>query len=288
MGGKGGKVQAPDYGPVAAANKEAAEVSAAVAREQLAWAKEQYAADRGVSDQIVAQFMDTMKSESDAAAATRDRYEKVFQPVEDRMVREAAEYDTPARRELEASRASAEVAASMDGQRRAALAALEGFGVDPSMARSAALDAGVRVAQGAAQAAAANQGRLTAEATGRALTGEVVNLGRGYPGQVAQAYGTAQGAGQGAVGSQLGTTASGASTMGTGAQWQGLSNSALGNWGNQVTSQINNANTVNAQRSNFFGQALGAVTGALMGPMGGLGGSVAGGLFNMGRKALMA
>lgn len=280
MGGKGGKVAAPDYTPVAAANKEAAEISAQVAREQLAWAKEQYATDRGVADKIVQRMLTTMDSEAEAAAADRTRYQDTFQPLEDRLIADATSYASPERQEQEAARAQAEVAAAFEGQRRGALAALESYGVDPSTARSQALDIGVRVAQGAAQASAANQGRLTAEATGRALMGEAVNLGRGYPGQVAQAYGTAQQAGQGAIGSQLGTTQSGSQTMGSPTAWQGLSNSALGNWGNQVTSQIASANQANTARANqqsgMFGQALGAVTGALLGPAGGFQKSVAG------------
>jgi hypothetical protein len=352
MGGKGKSAPAPDYSPIAAANREAAEVSAQVAREQLAWAREQYDRDRGITDQVVGVMLGNMRSEAKAGAADRDRYQQMFQPVEDRLVqdavadrdryervfrpvedmlvqdsvadrnryrqdtvpleqalaREAREYDTEGRRELMAGRAVSDVSQAFDAARRGALANLESYGIDPSQTRAGALDLGVRTAQAAAAASAANDARLRTEDTARALrmdainvgrsgidatarasalgnqltgsVGNAVNVGRGYPGQVASAFQTSQSAGQGAIGSQLGTTASGASTMGTGLGWQGQANTALGNWGNQVVS-LNNAatqaNTARAgQTASTIGSLAGAVGGVLAGPAGGAASSIAG------------
>jgi hypothetical protein len=357
MGGKGGKAEAPDYGSIAAASKDSVEMQSKVAQEQLAWAKEQYALDRGVSDRVIDQMMSTMESEAEAAAADRKRYQEVFQPVEDRLVqdaladrdryeqkirpledmmledsvadrnryraetvpleqalmKDAAEYNTQAKQEQMAGRATGDVSMAFEAARKGALANLESFGVDPSQTRAGALDLGVRTAQAAAAAGAANDARLRVEDTGRLLrmdainvgratgvdatargaslgadskgaVGNAVNVGRGYPGQVASAFQTSQGAGQSAVQSGLATTGSGVNSMGSGVQWQQGANGVLGNWGNQVTSQKNAASQAasaqSGQTAGMVGSLIGGAAGFMVGgPMGaGLGASLGGGI----------
>lgn len=356
MGGGGKAPAAPDYGPIAAANREAAEVQAQVAREQLAWAREQYDRDSSITNRVVTQLLGTMESEAAAGTADRERYQRVFQPIEDRLAQDsladrdrydrvfrpvedalvqdamadraryrsdtvpleqalaqdAATYNTQERQDLNAGRAVSDVTQAFESARRSAQANLESFGVDPSQTRAGALDLGVRTAQAAAAAGAANNARLETENIGRALrmdainvgrasgadataraaalgsslqgsVGNAVNVGRGYPGQVASAFQTSQNAGQGAVGSNLNTTGSGASTMGTGVQWYGLSNGALGNWGGQVAGMNNAAMGANAQmsgqRSSMIGSLIGAGAGLALSPTMGLSNSLIGSLF---------
>jgi hypothetical protein len=157
-------------------------------------------------------------------------------------------------------RAQANVAQQFEGQRQAAQQQLESFGVDPSSTRYAALDIGTRAAQAAAQAAAGNQASEMVDAQGRALRSEAINVGRGYPGQIATQYGTATAAGNSAVSNNLATTASGANTMGTPTQWQGLGNQALGVWGNTLNTGYQNqlaAYNANKSNSSGIGSALG-------------------------------
>lgn len=268
-GGKGAKVAAPDYTPVAAANREAAEISAQVSREQLAWAREQYAQDREITQQFLDVMLPNMRTESEAAARERDRYQTIFQPLEDALAREAQEYATPERQELEAGKAQADVAQAFDAQRRSALATLESYGVDPSMARAGALDRSARISQAAASAGAANAARTQVENVGRALRGEAINIGRGYPGAVAQAYQTAQQSGGGAVQANLQTTASGANTMGTGMQWTGLQSGFLQNWGQNLDSQGRAWAAGQQARSQAvagIGSAIGGLAGLAMAP----------------------
>ena len=91
--------------------------------------------------------------------------------------------------------AMADVSRSIDAQRAAALTSLQSYGIDPSTTRYGALDASYRIAKAAGQAAAGTQSRRQTEATGLALLGEAINIGRGYPGAVAQAYSTGTQAG---------------------------------------------------------------------------------------------
>ena len=239
MGGKADVPAAPDYSAIAAASQEAAELQYATAQDQLAWAREQYASDYQLTEQIVGQALDINRENAAAARADRQRYQSVFQPLEDELVADARSYNSAERRALEAGRAVADVSQQFDKARMAAAERLEGYGIDPSQTRAGALDTSMRMTQAAAQAGAANQSRVNTENIGRALRGEAINIGRGYPGQVAQAYGTALQAGTQAASTRLATTASGAQTMGTAPQYYGLANNSLNTWSNALTSGYN-------------------------------------------------
>lgn len=261
---KGGKVQAPDYSAIAQASERAAQLSADVSREQLAWAKEQYGRDRQVTDQVLSTLLPAMQSEADAAVADRKRYVDKYQPLEDEAIADAKSFASPERQELEAGRAGAAVASSFDAQRRAAQARLESFGIDPTQTRAAALDIGTRTAQAAMTAGAENDARLQTEAVGRGMRDNAINTGKGYSAQIASAYNTSANAGNSAVGNTNATTGMGAQTMGTGAQWAGLQNQTLGQWGNQVAGLQQaawNTNTARyGQMSSLIGSAIGGAT----------------------------
>lgn len=263
-GGKGKAPEPPDYGPIAAASKEAAEYSYKLGREQLDWAREQDYMNRQVADVVIGSSLDRQAMNDQFALADRQRYEDIYQPLEDTAVQEARSFASPARKEYEMGRASSEVAQQMEGARRSARQQLESFGIDPSATRYAALDLGSRVQQAAAQAGAANQAGQQTEAVGRALRSEAVNVGRGYPGQIAGTYGTALQSGNAAVNSGLATTASGANTMGTAPQYQGLGNQSLGVWGNTLNMGYQNQMAqyqANQQSSSGIGSILGGALG---------------------------
>lgn len=224
MGGKSAP-PAPDYTPMMQAQMAMSAEQAQVSREQLAWAKETWAADRKFTTDMydisrpivlaqaatalanadnVQKILDiqakTSQNEYDAGVENRARYKDVFQPIEDDLVRDAATYDSPQKIDELRGRAMADVSDQFDQTRRTAAQRLESYGIDPGQTRAAALDVGVRTAEAASKAAAGEGARLNAENTGRALRGEAINIGKGYPGQIAQAYATSAGAGQGLVG----------------------------------------------------------------------------------------
>ena len=261
MGGKSSPPPPPDYTPIANASKEAAEISAQLGREQLAWAKEQYASDKQITDKVVNQFLSTQEINAATAAADRARYEKIYQPLEEKLVAEAETYASPERQAMEEGRAQAAVAQQFEQARDSSMRQLESFGVDPTSTRAAALDIGLRAQQAASQAAAGNQARLATEATGRALRSEAINVGRGYPGQIAGQYGTAIQAGAGGVNAALAQTASGAQTMGTAPQYMGLQNQSLGTWSGALNAGYQNqiAAYNAANQDSGWGTALGLV-----------------------------
>jgi hypothetical protein len=261
MGGKASAPPPPDYSGVAAASQKSAELSYKLGQEQLAWAREQYASDRVITDEVVGMSMDIARQNQKTAMEDRARYQNTYQPLEDELVAEAKSYASPERRELEIGKAQAAVAQQFDQQRAAAMQNLQDYGVDPTSGRGQGADIAMRTQQGAATAAAGNQASAMVDATGRALRSEALNIGKGYPGQIAGQYGTALQGGNLGINSQLATTASGANTMGTGAQWQGLGNQAVSAWGNTLNMGYQNQMAqfnANNQGGSGWGSAIGA------------------------------
>lgn len=209
---------APDLGPTAEASEEIARLQAQTASEQLTWAREQDTMNRETLNRVLDVQLPAMEDSAANARQDRERYETLFQPLEENLINEFQNFDSPERRMAEKGKAIADVTSTFDASRRNALQRLESYGVDPSQTRNAALDVGVRTQQAAAQAAAATSAGQRVGDVGRSLRAEAINIGRGMPSQVAGAYGTALQAGQGAVGGSASTTAAGA----------GAANSSLG------------------------------------------------------------
>lgn len=247
MGGKNKAPPAPDYAPVANASVEAARVAQETSREQLAWAREQAAS----IDPYIKNYLDAMTRESgtmvDNAHADRARYETVFQPIEDKFVQQANDWNSAARSDQRAGAAMADVRQAAESRRQSALASLESYGIDPSQTRFQALDLGTRVQEAAAVAAAGTQSRLQSEATGLALQGEAINIGKGYPGQVAQSYAGATQAGNSAIGNAVQGTSALGSAMGSPVQWGA---SATGN-NAQAISALNTSYQNNMARTQY-------------------------------------
>ena len=264
MGGKNDAPDPPDYSGIAKASKESAEFSYKASKDQLAWAKEKYASDKAISEKVINSALNRQDVNDVNAAEDRARYESIYQPLEDQLAKEAEDYANPERMEQNVARAQADVAQQFDASRQRALQNLQSFGVDPSSLRYAALDRAANVQQGAAEAAAGNQSRQQDEAIGRALRSETINVGRGYPGQIAGTYATALQSGNQGMNSALATTQSGSNSMGTPTQWQGSGNAALGTWGNALNSGYSNqlaAWQANQDSSSGLGGLLGTALG---------------------------
>lgn len=265
-GGKQDAPKPPDYSGIAAASKEAAELSYKLGREQLAWAREEYGQNRSLVDTVVGSSLGRQAVNDENAAADRRRYENTYQPLEDEAISDARSYAGPARQEYEMGRAASEVAQAMEASRRNARQQLESFGINPSDTRYGALDLTSRVQGAAAEAGAANQAHAQTEAVGRALRSEAVNVGRGYPGQIAGTYGTALQSGNQAVNSALANYSAGANAMGTAPQYMATGNQALNTWGNTLNMGYQNQLAqyqANQNSSSGIGGILGGVLGVI-------------------------
>src|SRR5690606_2610883 len=139
---------------------------------------------------------------------------------------------------------------------------LESYGLNPAATRYAALDVGLRAQEAAAKAAAGNNAAQNVDAIARALRSEAINVGRGYPGQIAQTYNTALQGSQGAAQSTLSNAQTGGQLMGRPTEYMGLGNQALGVWGDALAegykAQLAYYNAKNSQSSGI-GSALGLI-----------------------------
>jgi len=250
---------APDYTPIANASAESARIAGQTAADQLAWAKETYAKDSATTGKVVDSLLKTMDTNATTAAEDRKRYSEKFQPLEDKLISDADSYGSPERKDLEMGRSQAAVGQQFDAARTSATKNLESYGIDPSSTRYAALDVGMRAQRAASEAAAGNQTSQAVDATGRALRSEAINVGRGYPGQIAGQYATSMQAGTSAENSTLANTATGANTMGTGTQWSGVQNAGLNTSANALNMGYNNkiaGYNAEANSSNGIGSSL--------------------------------
>lgn len=269
MGGGGGGSPQPDFAGILAAQAamEQTRVMGELARENLAWSKEQYYDAKATNKPIIEEFIRSAKLQNEFAEEQKAFYDETYKPIEADLAKRAQEWDTPERREQEAAAAAADVAQQFEGARQAAESQLRDFGVDPSSPRYAATSLGARLAQAQTGSAAQNMARKNVEMQGMQLEQNAVNTGRGYPGAVNQTWGTANNSGNSAVQGTINTTQLGSNMMGTPVQWYGLQNQALGTWGNIAANNYKNYlegyKMQNQQQSSGMGQIAGLAGGLI-------------------------
>ncbi|SDX74148.1 tail fiber domain-containing protein [Roseicitreum antarcticum] len=113
------------------------------------------------------------------AEEDRERYQTTFQPLEDQMIEDAQNYDSPERRAAAASEAVADVRqqSAMAGQQRNRQ--MGAMGVNPASGRFAGETRRAGTAESLSAAGAGNMARRQVEAGGEARMASVVNMGRG-------------------------------------------------------------------------------------------------------------
>jgi hypothetical protein len=155
----------------------AALLSARTGQEMLAWSQDQAA----ISNRW--------------AQEDRERYQTVFQPMEDRLIADAQNYDTPERRSMRATEAQADVATATRGLQMQAQRARSARGVRPDSgaAREATRRSTTDLAL--ASAGAGNTARRTVEAEGETRRAAAVDMGRGLAVNPGTSLGMATGAG---------------------------------------------------------------------------------------------
>lgn len=197
---------APDMSGV----NNAAQQNAAIAQEQLAFGREQYADAKARQDrfdpqfeQIIQQALASQKTQDDRSAQQWQQYLDIGLPAEQKLSEAALNYDTPGRRNDAAAAARAAVETEGNMQRQAQQRMLGRSGVSLSSGRALALDNASRLDQARASAGADQSARRQVEATGLSLLDNTAKLGRGIAGTGLQAAQLALGAG-GTAGGALG------------------------------------------------------------------------------------
>jgi hypothetical protein len=202
------------------------------------------------SAELGEQYLEWMRDQSGIttgwAMEDRERYQRTFQPLEDRMIAEAADYASPERMAAAAEEARADVRQQSAVARASQQRNLAAMGVRPDSGRFASEDRRATAGEALAAAGAGNMARRQTEAIGEARMSNVVNMGRGMAVNPATSMG---------LGGQM---------MGQG--FQGAMN-GQGQMGNMLNDQYRSRLSAwQAQQSMYgsIGGGIGGVIGAFM------------------------
>lgn len=246
---------------------QAAADQVALSKEALAWYQNEYARTQPQRDAAAA--LATKVSEAQLRGmetATRQaeeldaRNKAVFRPMEDRIVADANNFDTEAKREELAGQAITDVNTAFDSARGQSARSLARVGVAPGSGRALSMENQVTTAQALAGAGAATKARRDASAEGYARRMDAVGLGKGIVGNQVTMQQVAQNGGAQAVaaaGSGVNVAQSGAGLMGQGF---GTAQNGLSAGGNLYGMSAK----LNAEDSGLMG-ALGNVAGQFAG-----------------------
>lgn len=244
FGKDGGSAPAPD--PRIA---ESAEKSAKLGEEWLTFSKEQYQtglARQGKMDELTGRVAEQQLATQDQsnkwALEDRDRYTKVFQPLQDKFIDTANNYDSAERQAEVSSEAKADVLSSAAAQKQISQRSMASMGIDPRSGRFAAIDKAGETNTALAAAGAQNSARNGLRDKALALKADAINIGAGLPAQSMNAAAMGLNAGSASVNTTNAANANfyannGIMSTGYGGAMQGEGSKAAtlnGLYGNQV------------------------------------------------------
>jgi len=263
---KGGS-KAPDPDPQIG---EAALMNAQLGRDWLEFAKEQFgiANERQaeideLTKQIGQQQIEMADRQMRWSEEDRQRYQDLFQPIEEQFVRDATEWDSPERQAQRAAEARADVLQSAEAQKAMAQRAAASMGINPASGRFQGLTRTADLQTALAAAGAQTQAGEQARREGIALRGDVVNIGRGLPSQSAQAAGLGLAAGNSALAGAQGANSQ--FLQSTGIMGQGYQGAMSGyaNMANILNQQYQNQLQAWAANQNAVATGVGGLFGAI-------------------------
>ena len=175
-----------------------------IGQNTLNFEKGLWAQNQPMLDQITQGGIDAQTQNNQFSKTLENAYTQNVVPLEKQYIGQAREWGSQGQQNLNAGAAEANVAQQGDAQRSAAMSQLEGFGVDPTSTRFAALDIGTRAQQGAAQAAAGTSAMQQTKLQGMQLEGGAMTAGNGMAGAAVGASNAAAGAGMGGSNATIG------------------------------------------------------------------------------------
>lgn len=203
MGKKSKAPKGPDWKKLLEFAKEQAAQNQQMFDEYMDFSRQSYDDQQGIQKQILDVQLPAMREEAEMASMMRERYKTMGLPFEDEYLGKLRGWDSEQRRDERAGEVQAQVGQAAEAAREAELRRLEGYGIDPSQTRSAALDSRLRLQEAVAKAGAGNQQRRMVEQEGLQMGGQAVDMMRGYPTMGTQALGNASASGALALDSRM-------------------------------------------------------------------------------------
>lgn len=273
-GGKGGKAPDPNPGMIASAqaSERVGNRALDLQEDYMNWSKSFY-------DELKPTITKLAEQEYEISAANKARadeyaeYERnTFRPMEQKLIQQANEFDTEAKREELARKGAADVSQGFGVARDQLNRQLASQGMRPSAQKFAALNAKMNNQEALARAGVQTQARTDAENLAFARNMDVVGLGKGLATNASTAYGVSLNASN-----QSGNTGmSGGNFMsqayGQGSNMLGQASSAYGTAGNiygqEFNARMQGYNAKQQAQGAFWGgigQAAGRIGAAYMG-----------------------
>jgi len=226
----------PDVNPgmiaSAQANERIAQEQTALGREQFEWAKQNAASDRAMLAPILEQQMRLGDAAEARSQEQYDYWKQSFQPLEQKIIADATNFNTDAERERMAGQAGADVEQAFGNQRAQNQRELARYGLNPNSSTALRAASTMGDQEALAKAGAMNQSRLQSKAMGMAMAADAANMGRGLAGQSNSAAALALQAGQAGQGNVMGQTQNAVASRGLGNANFGMgiqANQAAGN-----------------------------------------------------------
>lgn len=266
----GGSAPSPDpnIGKAALLEAQTGQDYLNFAKQQFAVANERQAEQDKLSTKVTNQQLKASQMGMDWAEQDRNRYNNVFQPLQDEFIDTAKNWDSEERQNKLAAEAKADVLNNAAQQRGQAQRQMTAMGVDPTSGRYANIDRSGELATTLAAAGAENTARNQIRKEGVAMKGDAINLGSGLAVNPASSLGLGVSSGSAAYGttaSNNGQSASNASIVGNGYQtaMQGY-NSQASILNSQYQNQLSAWQTqqsINAQNQSGLLGGIGSVVG---------------------------
>ena len=257
-GGGGGSSPDPQIGKAALMQAKTGDDWLNFSKEAYAQSEVRQTATDALNNQVTTQQLDDMRKASSRSDSEWDRYNQLFKPVEDRMVSDAMNYDTPEAQAKAAAEAKADVMTNAAQSQEQNTRQMASMGINPNSGRFAGVDRATDTAVALAGAGAQNAAREGVKATGMALREGVANFGKGSTATAAQQVGLGLNAGNSAVGNQLSADAS--SRANTSIMAQGFQGAQQGYAGQASTLTQQRQQNLQAGQASAQGNAA-AVTG---------------------------
>lgn len=242
--GKGKTVAAPEPDPLigqaALKNAEIGEEFLDFTREQYEIGNERQKEQDKLANSVTQQQLEAGKQAQGWATADRDRYEKVFQPLQDEFIDTAKNWDSAERQSKQAAEAKADVQNNAALARQSNERNMASMGVDPRSGRYAGVNRAGELATGLAAAGAENNARNQVRKEGVAMRADAVNMGNGLAVNPA----TSLGLGTSSAGAAYGTTAA------NNAQSAGLGSIMGQGYSGAMSGYNSQANILNQQHGN--------------------------------------
>jgi hypothetical protein len=242
FGKGGGDVPTPDPGIAQAAQKEGQ-----IGQDWLDFAKDQFNIGNArqsdidaLTKQITQGQLDTATQGQQWANQDRQRYQDVFQPLQDQFIQTAQNYASPGKQQEAAAEAGADQQQAAKNANAANTRQMASMGINPNSGRFQGITSAQNTANALGVASAENSARQNVRDTGLQLQQTAANMGNGLPGSAISNAGLGLNAGNAAEGNINAANSSWLGNIGIMGQGYGGAMQGYNNQGNMLNSQYGN------------------------------------------------